>query len=102
MTERPAHMTDDEEQECFKIVDAVMLDYAETRLANRFGLMLPVWQRYRSLWRLYELGKIELITDDDLDTVDVKYVPIWRWRERRKNAAAAKWLAEIYRRRQAL
>lgn len=60
-------MTDDEKEECFKVVDAMLLEYAESRLAD----VLPVWQRHRSLWRLLERGQIELVSDDN-DTFDIK------------------------------
>jgi hypothetical protein len=89
-------MTYEEAQDCFKVLDALLLTYAEEKLGD-ISNMFTLAQRHQLLWKLYEQGKIEVVTfSNDRDAIDIRHVPFWCWKQRRRCRANAKWLVEIY------
>lgn len=93
-------MTDDDQQETFKIVDAILWHEAQRFSAGLDG-RLSVPQTHRTMWRLLAKGHIYLTLTDGED-LGVKYCPWWRWRTRRNYAASVQWLIELHRRRMAV
>jgi hypothetical protein len=87
-------MTEQEEQFC--IVDMLFRTYAK-RCMHRYVSTDAAW---RAMWSLFERGAIEVVLCDDGDSVDVKFVSMWRQAKRRRNAAAVRPLVEIYHRRE--
>ena len=95
-------MTESDDQEMFKIVDAIMWAEAERYAAgSTLSGRLSVAQTHRSMWRLLEKGRIYLATEDAEHFI-IKYCPWWRWRTRRNYAASVRWLVEMHQRRMAV
>lgn len=82
-----------EQQEQFCIVDMLFQTYAERGLTHTY---VSADAAYRAMWRLFERGAIELVLRDDGDSVDVKFVSLWRQAKRHRNAEAAKAIVDIY------
>lgn len=83
-------ITNEEKAGMFKVIDALFRLYAEEKLA---GKLVSFDTAYHSLWSLYEQGRIEIVSVGD-EGFDIKNC--YSRRERRKNAALARLLVEVY------
>lgn len=83
-------ITNEEKVAMFKVVDALFRHYAEERLVGKF---ISFETAYRSLWSLYEHGRIQIVKVGD-EGIDIKNC--YNRRERRKNAELARLLVKVY------